>query len=508
MPVSMDGAPSRAFRRHALSLLVVFCVVGSSMAARIPWATTTVPTNNQQDHALIMESTVTYAKETGSVVLANETASRIQSANRRLLLAEPEVCPNAVVTLFSRINYEGPSVSFGCSSSDLSLMLCFPVASIALRKGATMALYSHLGFTGSKLVFQNSEPNIFSDYPRKYSFSKSMAVCAAAVEDPINDCPTEASASLRICPEEKPIGDVMDIDKSTITHHDSKFRFALGGQVVLKYMRPRHMYWYSTGPEPCFYKTIVREAQQGCLPEKHLAFQQLVQEFVPHYYGVIKNHDYLGGEWVVIKNVGFGIKNPSVLDLDPGFAKCTRCGIDVKNYRTYMEKTGTYKVLRREEIQHKREISSNKRRTVMHEVADFFFDGRIRKDMAGAMLPMLERMHSLLVQNRRASFPDSSILMVYGPDDKTGRPKNSLWLIDFGQVTRVDAGKGDFVQPPQFDMMPPGYEGMNDPEEKSNAGRDERTFACGVLELSMHLQDFSNSGKMRNDRCLAPCLKC
>eukprot|EP00899_Mesostigma_viride_P022266 jgi/Mesvir1/3223/Mv16372-RA.1 len=385
--------------------------------------------------------------------------------NRRLLAgdapAAPAMCAHAMVTAYAEPNYGGPMVSFGCSSSDLSLMLCFPLASLALKPGVTVALYSQVGFTGSMLVLQGSEPNLYAEYPRKYAFARSMAICGAQVEDPIRDCPSEGATTLRICPEESPVGPRGEVNSITTTHPDGEhFRVTTDGRFVLKYMRPRQLFWQTPGPEACFYKTYVREAQMGCLPTEHSAFQAIANEYIPHYYGAVQNFVYGGGEWIVLENVAHGIVHASVMDLDPGFGKCTRCGVDIRRYKTYVPAKGDYKLVGHEDINKRHASTSNKRKLIMHEVGEFLFNGGTpssRGDIAKQLMPKLERLHQLLTANRLVSLVDASLLVLYGEQGAKSKESKEpsvvsrafpsggvtarVHLVDFGNIMHHDFSK-------------------------------------------------------------------
>eukprot|EP00899_Mesostigma_viride_P012485 jgi/Mesvir1/21237/Mv06670-RA.1 len=440
---------------------------------------------------------------------------------RRLLAAadtsEPAICPLALVTAYARMHYDGPMVSFNCSSNDLSLMLCFPPASMVIAPGVTVALFTHVGFTGDMLVLRSSEPRLYFNHPRKFSFAASMAICDADVDDPITDCPEGGAASLRICPEENPLGQWVDPYTATTAHSDGEhYRTSTDRRFVLKYARPRQVFWQTSGPEPCFYKTYIREAQMGCLPLADKPFQDLAQEFIPRYHGVVHNFVYGAGEWIVMENVAHGLSQPSVLTLDPSSGKCSRCGIDIRRYKTYLPLTLDYKVVTHDDIQRRHASTSNKKKLVLHEVAEFFFDGTARIDVVTQLLPRIDRLHQLLKANKLVAFPDATIIMLYsqivGDPSLDGIERwpyeSRLHLVDFGGVLHMDYNKALSILPPIFKLkggLEPNQTTVTVSEEVHARGVN---LPCGVLEISIQLQGFAAEGKMKADKCLAPCHKC
>eukprot|EP00899_Mesostigma_viride_P006837 jgi/Mesvir1/16154/Mv08425-RA.1 len=433
-------------------------------------------------------------------------------------MGSPWVCDSQIATLYARADFFGPHVSLGCSPRDLSSLLCFPIRSIAVRPGATLALYSQKAFHGSVMVVHADVADVATSFPY-FLGAQSASLCKVRVNDPISECPESSTAVLLSCPEELPLGvhslDPADLGVSPTSedtvplHH--QMRFAQNGKLVLKYLRPRARYWFSSGPESCFYKTAIREAQLRCMPPGQEAFQSLANEFIPRYHGTLRNYEYAGGEWLVMSNMLYGLENPNVLDVDPGLAKCAGCGLAINRLSTYQTKSGRYHIQTKEMLEKavSRGPSLHRRKATMHQLMEFFYDGERRVDAAKAMLPLLKRLHGLLEQQTYAEWAGTSIMLIYGRNAHTRNWEGRVALVGFQEVSAqlhsVPVVPDHYLRPPAGMWI---HEDNIREEDILKRMPSHKAFVCGALELQAQIAEFALTGVLNSGKCLSTCLGC
>lgn len=138
-----------------------------------------------------------------------------------------------------------------------------------------------------------------------YPAIKSVLLCRGA------DGRCSAELAQPQCPEELILP--TDYQKSwpaTAGYHGESLGFRSGkkGQLLARWMpfgAGANPLGAARNREACFYKTLVREAQNGCAPAWHSAFAELSSRFIPRYLGCRAEDD---GEWIVTEDARHGLE--------------------------------------------------------------------------------------------------------------------------------------------------------------------------------------------------------
>eukprot|EP00899_Mesostigma_viride_P007259 jgi/Mesvir1/16534/Mv10078-RA.1 len=475
------------------------------------------------------------------------------------------VCRKTLVTLYSRKHFHGPAYSIRCSATDLRFMACLPVQSIAVKAGTSVFFFPEPNYGGKPILVRQNVPDV-SKVEGLLAAQGSMRVCKEPVHHATDNC--TAGTELHTCEEIKPnsftpldenyaelrvpVKHVGDFKAPTVEEMEErmrqKFFLAHNEEFVGKLHIPDPKWHNTTGPEPCFYKSYIREAYLGCMPQAWDSFVSLTREFMPKYRGIARwvdpdpvaraSNPLSGSEYIFIDNVLYGLVNPSWFELDAGSPGCSRCGLRPKRYQVLKRRNqggilstvgqGTIKVVTPEQVEKSlEERPQEARRQIMHELGDFLDDGVIRYDMARSFVTQLTRLGELLEATNEFTFVDTSLLLVYGYNPALKIYEARVKMLDFANTVNTP-GTTDLLPEVFYAPLPGEHKGavyrlwgprnaVGQPAAAShnasqhNADRGskltQRSLLCGVGELRAHLRSLLLDKFLPNE-CLLSCSGC
>jgi len=180
-----------------------------------------------------------------------------------------------------------------------------------------------------------------------------------------------------------------------------------------------------------------------------------IKPFFPKFYGIEKIE---GNRYVVMEDLTFGFKNPSMVDIKMGTSSVGEDATQEK--RTEMEKKdkGTttvslgirvvgariYDVDKKQYIVKKKDYGKNLKDSDIPSGLSFCFgDGnKIRKDLAKHYLEKLKILKSWYEKQSVFRLYSSSLLFVYEGEEKDVK-KGEVRLIDFAHVFNISDGGHD-----------------------------------------------------------------
>eukprot|EP00899_Mesostigma_viride_P005223 jgi/Mesvir1/14701/Mv05357-RA.1 len=443
--------------------------------------------------------------------------------------AYSHVCPNALVTLYARPNFQGPAVSLGCSATDLKQFICFDILSIAVKEGSSAILYEDLNFEGDKIVvgkggIDNLKKKDYKDC--RFTRGRSLFICEGSSNTRtmkgcpnahhVKTCHAEAHKSADV----RALAVIPDDPSMGVLSWEEDIKWAEGGQTAVRFLKP-HEHWGSTpGPQTCFYKTFVREAQKGCLPSGEFgALGDILRQFAPEYKGVARIdarwHTAVmgrtvepapdgswGGEYIFKHNIMYGLDHPSYMVVDVATTNCARCGLNILSYKVYktnLKKYKTYTGTTGMPHQSARTLTG----VVFHELGDFLDNGQIQFDVATDLLVKLRLLRDLVIKTPQVAFADLNVYLIYGVDVRTKKMEVRVVIDGFDNVLETAAGHP--LHPPLYyeGTHPPAYfTGIHEKPFVAHVDAVPKSVACGLQELILHMEVLLKDGKLPEE-CLA-----
>eukprot|EP00899_Mesostigma_viride_P015144 jgi/Mesvir1/23630/Mv18305-RA.2 len=348
--------------------------------------------------------------------------------------------------------------------------MCFDIGSIAVKPGVSAILFSEANFRGISVVItgnvadQRDEHELFEEPGSIFLCNETVAMPQGSKEVDAAYWQRTCSKTGRtqMCVEDHPLGkdlavaDEFDGGQNLglfFKEFDTKGRFTQheGMRVVAKRIDPDPKLHMKTGTEACFYKTFVREAAMGCHPGGS-AITQLVKEFFPAYYGIhspltysakSKHPDRYAAdtEHILMENIFYGLRHPSVLIIDPSVMGCYRCGLEIKGYKIWEPEKRAYKIVTETEIRaHLASTNEEEghRQVMMQAFGSFLGDPRMQTLLLAPFVQKLNRLGQLLqemhLSNWGAVLQGVNLLLIYGLNPVTNKLQVRVRLVGFGHA--------------------------------------------------------------------------